>query len=137
MPMLAFASPYILLHGLWVPSIPSVQMEMSFQVTKDLITSISDHGSLSMRLRKQQHEKEDKNEEDIVLNLYDLEIIHKPVDWYNLSKYANHIRYMKKIRRHGIHAHVFFTSTKKDQILIKAKIGEERLPPFLLERKKI
>lgn len=126
MPMIVVASPYVL-NGLWI-----MQKGISFKISKDLVTSISEYGSeVSMRLRKYTEE----DDFTIRLELEQLEIIHKPVDWYNAAKYMKHIRYLKKIRKHGISTEIFFTSLKKDQVLVKATIGDEHITPFLLERK--
>jgi len=126
MPLLVLADPFIL-NGSWRPIRSQGQR---FEVEKNKIISISDRGSVSMEYKWEEGEP-------ILMDLSNLVILKKPVDWYNILKYSKHLGYINHIKEHGMSLRVHFIDATSERVKVEARIGSRDLRPFYLVREEI
>lgn len=125
MPMLGMVHSF-LFTGKWV-----MQSKQNLQFIVEPSKIVMTNREIGSRVSMQSYDWEWDN--DAYHNdLFEFHVEIRPIDWFNLRKYARHIAYIEKIKKHGIHVRAIILD--KDRIEIHARISSETLQPFCLVR---
>lgn len=82
------------LSGLWKAN------NLLVRIQQDKLTGIFDHSIMEMNIDCDL----DKNR----VRLFNFQVVKRPPDWYNVSKYKSYIRIYKKIQKDGLECEVSF-----------------------------